>query len=154
MPLTPHKTELSELCTVFDRALPDGEIRDALNLVYDLALHDRRVAQVLNDLTSALRFPHAAPAGCQRAMEGIKHCIKLRDPTAWAAMRDALNISPEFLEVISKVSSGPRHAAPVTIPGPVIAEITRRAWVVVDRYLQYRLDGRKPLSEQEFPLLT
>ena len=155
-PIMPQSPEFSELCTVFEAQGECDEVA-RLDLVYDLALHDRRVANILNDVTSAIRFPHAAPAGCQRAIDGIKSCIagsKQRDPKAWETMRAALNISAEYLEVISKISAGPRHAAPVTIPGPIVADITRRAWIVVDRYLHYRLGNRQPLSEPEFPLLT
>lgn len=42
----------------------------------------------------------------------------------------------------------------VGFSGAVTTEVTRRSWVIMNRFMEYRLRGDKPLDAKEFPLLS
>jgi hypothetical protein len=69
-------------------------------------------------------------------------------------MRRNLHIDRAYLDFITDQSIGSRHGDPQHIPGGPVTETVRRAWVVMNRYLEYRKRGNGPLTAPEFPLLT
>jgi hypothetical protein len=71
----------------------------------------------------------------------------------WQKMQHALNISRPYQEEISQKSTDPRHGDKSRVEGETTSEIVERTWVIMNRFLCYRLQQNKPLMAPEFPLL-
>jgi hypothetical protein len=140
---------LAPLCTALT-------LTDAFDQVHGMVLQEASLFMALDDLIVAITLPHVSPVNCARAMDRLKHLIALpesKDKHAWQQMRDTLHVSEEYLKFITDHSTGPRHGRPGHTPGSVTMEITRRAWILMNRYFEYRKRGSKPLSTSDFPLL-
>jgi hypothetical protein len=113
----------------------------------------------LRDLIEAITLPHRASVCCGRAVEGLRNLIASTPAgasrsEAWAAFRRTLNLDQAYLKLITDNSVGTRHGDHARVSGETTVELTKRAWVVMDRFLHYRLRGNRPLTDPEFPLLT
>ena len=117
---------------------------------------DWRIFRALRHLIEAITFPHEAGRNCANAIEALRHIIAPNQPSgqAWRDFRNTLNISEDYLRMITDISTGPRHGDPTHIPGQTIAEITRRAWRVMNRFFEYKKRNCGPLPLADFPLLT
>jgi hypothetical protein len=150
----PQDPSIASLCTAY-RLSPSNT---DFHTIYNIVLGEPALSLVLNDLTSAVRLPHVSPVACARAMEGLKHLIAApgsKDAAAWRQMQEKLRIDQRYLQFITGHSKGPRHARPEHVPGNITTEVTRRSWVVMDRYFEYRKrGGQQPLPLSEFSLLT
>jgi len=71
----------------------------------------------------------------------------------WAKMRSALNLTEEYLKYITDLSKGPRHGERTRIEGESTTEITRRSWIIMNRFIEYRKRGNQDLPTSDFPLL-
>ena len=111
--------------------------------------------RALHDLVEAITQTHVAPTACGRAMEGIRHFISpgLERKKGWKKMIDVLRIDRTYLELITDTSKGPRHADPEHISGATCLEISKRAWIIMNRFFEYLKPGARPLPESEFPML-
>ena len=69
-------------------------------------------------------------------------------------MRQNLRVSKDYLVSITKAAQGPRHGDYTYIPGELTAAVTKRAWIVMDRFFEYLKRGEQPLPESDFPILT
>jgi hypothetical protein len=141
---------LAKLCTAF--TLTSGFAQ-----IHNLVLQDWRRYRVLNDLIRAITEHHVSTVNCARAIEGLRHLIASPDASttkAWKQMRETLRIDKAYLKFITDHSVDPRHGKPTYIPGNVTSEVTRRAWVVMNRYFEYLKNGERPLSETAFPMLA
>jgi hypothetical protein len=108
------------------------------------------------DLIEAITLPHRAPVSCARAIEGLRNVIAgsgLARGQAWGEFNRVLQLDPAYTKLITTNSAGTRHGDHERISGAITTEITRRAWVIMNRFLEYRLRGDKPLDAKEFPLL-
>jgi hypothetical protein len=121
-----------------------------------LVVTDPSVFRALRDLIDAISDIHVSALACGRAMEGIRHVIApgVERRQGWRLVNDALRIDRAYLEYITDVSKGPRHADPAHIPGPICVEITRRSWIIMDRFFEYLKRGSQPLPASDFPLLN
>jgi hypothetical protein len=149
-PIAPKDDRLAPLCTAL--AL-DSEF----DQVHALVLQEVGLFMALNDLIGAITLPHVSPVNCGRAMDGLKHLIATpgsNDKQAWEQMREALQIDEKYLKFITDHSSGPRHARPGHTPGSVTTEVTRRSWIIMNRFFEFRKRGSKRLSLPDFPLLV
>jgi hypothetical protein len=72
---------------------------------------------------------------------------------AWGIFQTNLRISRDFRELITDTSKGPRHGDRTYIEGATTIEITKRAWQIMDRFIEYRRRRNQPLPEADFPLL-
>lgn len=148
--ILPKDDSLPPLCTAFTLA-------NGFDEVHSMVLQDWRLFMALNDLVIAITLPHVSPVNCARAMERLKYLIASptsKDKQGWQQMRHALQISEAYLKFITDHSADPRHGRPVHIPGRVTTEVTRRAWIIMNRYFEYRKRRSKPLSLNDFPVLT
>jgi hypothetical protein len=68
-------------------------------------------------------------------------------------MRDSLNIDQPYLEFITEHSKGPRHGDVKGSTFSATRETIKRSWIVMNRFLEFRKRGNRPLSLSEFPLL-
>ncbi|WP_316195839.1 MULTISPECIES: hypothetical protein [unclassified Bradyrhizobium] len=124
--------------------------------LHHIVLTDHALAQALRDLADGLRTFHTGPVVAQRAVETIRNYFVPpgADYSAgWQPMRDALNLSRDYLQVITDLSIGPRHGDRSHIPTPQLRVGVERAWVVMNRFLAYRLLGSTKLPERDFPPL-
>ena len=141
---------LAALCTAF--TLDDG-----FDQVCSHVLRSIPLFMALRDLIAAISLPHVSPVDCARAIERLKHLIASPDSgekQAWQQLRQALQIHETYLKFITSHSANPRHGQPGHIPGAVTSEVTRRAWVIMNRYFEYLKRGSIPLSPTDFPLLS
>jgi hypothetical protein len=123
---------------------------------FKTAIENWRVRFALHDLASTLVRTNLAPTHCAHAVETIAKAIL---PTGkpdqqWATMQKQLRCSKKYLTFITDVSKVPRHGG---LPNHSMSEIwesRRRAWVVVNRYLEFlHRGGVSPLPDAEFPIL-
>jgi hypothetical protein len=139
------------LCTSF--RIDDKTLQDALQIV----IGDSALSMALDDLIVAITVPHASAINCARVVESLRVLISPPDcppKKSWPILRDTLRISQPYLEFITTYSTAPRHGDRRHIPGDVTNELTRRTWIVMDRFLHYRKRGNQPLPESEFPMLS
>lgn len=73
---------------------------------------------------------------------------------AWKIMHDTIRVDEAYLKLITDHSMAPRHGRQFTHQGEINTEISKRAWIVVDRYIEFKKRGRQPLTLVEFPLLA
>ena len=141
---------LSLLCTAF--SLEHGFEELCIKVIQSPPLF-----MALRDLIAAISLPHVAPIDCARAMEHLKHLIAppgTNDRQAWQQLRLSLQIDEAYLKYITDYSTNPRHGKPGHTSGTVTMEITRRAWIIMNRYFEYLKRGNAVLDPSEFPMLT
>jgi hypothetical protein len=155
-------------------ALPDAYVDQPLNLAderlvgispafhdsttwaVEIAMSDTAIADALNDLNEALAWPPYTAINAHRAVERVRHLLAppgADAPTAWAHLRNVLNISRPYVQLVNDASTNPRHGRHVPITETDFAELKVRAWTVLNRYFEYRKRGDQPLPLDEFPLL-
>ncbi len=112
--------------------------------VAEIIFNDQAVFMTLNDLIQAITVYGTAPVNCGRVVDSIGRMIKPvgpKDRIEWAAMHEALNVTRDYQEWITKQSKGPRHARPTFIPAHVGQEIICRTWTLFNRYLEVQETG-------------
>ncbi len=149
-PLICDARETAKLCTAYSPNVPEE-----FSQIIQIIANDKGLFQVFDDLIVSISTPHHSPVNCARAVEGIRHLIsQASDPkNSWLALRDALKLSELFLKYITDTSIERRHGSHKRIEGDVTIEVIRRAWVALNRYLEYKKRGSQPLPEAEFPIL-
>lgn len=150
MTTSPH---LDALCTAFRLgAAPNPDLTTVLGIV----LKEPALFMAMNDLIVSITLPHHANVNCARAIDGIRNMIAPALPTnkSWEVLRDNLRLAKGYLKLITDTSIPPRHGDRSHIPGSTIMEISRRSWIIMDRFLEFRKRGNQPLPLAEFPLLT
>jgi hypothetical protein len=118
---------------------------------------DFEVSEILHTLTSTLQEPYLWPVNCARAIEAMARLVVPNEENTkrrWKAFRAALNISEPYLQLISQVSTEPRHGnlQELLRPRPEYYQVRQRAWTVMNRFLEFRKrGGLKALHTSEFP---
>jgi hypothetical protein len=69
-------------------------------------------------------------------------------------LQRALQATQESIQPITDASRGPRHGDLAYIPGEITSDITRRSWILMNRFLEYKRRGDKPLPAEEFAVLN
>jgi hypothetical protein len=155
-PFVPHNPQLAALCTAFDMGTAKSIEQNVFHEVLTIVLSDWRIFRILRQLIEANTVPHESSVNCARVIEGIRHLLASPGAStkqSWEDMRKRLNLSVDYLKLITDVSTGPRHGDSKHIPGTTTVEITRRAWAVMNRFLEYKKRHDQPLPITEFPLL-
>ena len=148
--------QLAQLCTSYSL---DPSRQADLDAVIKIIFGEWPLFRALNELIETVSIPHLSLLNCGRVIDGIRRMItppnQTSDVEAWMAMHNALNIDKSYQQWISLRASGPRHADPtVVIPWEETTQVTRRAWAIMNRFLEYRKRGNIPLTEPDFPRLT
>jgi hypothetical protein len=155
--------------------MPDGKIADTHLLeteypkhitafaevdfeeVATIAMRDRNLSLALRDLTDVLRQSYTGTIGAARAIESIRnHFIPegANRDRGWAPMHAALNATRPYVQSITDMSRGTRHGDWSTSHSEEEArKTTERAWILMNRFLEYRKRGDQPLPLSDFPLL-
>jgi hypothetical protein len=124
--------------------------------VFGIVATEPLTFRTLNDMISTLTFPYQAPATCGRIVETLRTLVAGADAppkTAWPLLRETLRASDGFIRAITEAGSGGRKGEPAFVPGSVATDLTRRTWLLVDRYFEFRKRNSGPLPEAEFPVL-
>lgn len=127
-----------------------------LRAIANIVITDPSLFRALQDIIECITIPHVATVNCGRIIDGIRRQIApgLGAKQGWPAMHKALNVSQKYQEYISEISTGPRHADPAFVSGQITAEVVKRTWIIMDRYLEYRKRGKAILTAPEFPELV
>jgi hypothetical protein len=152
---TLHRQELGVERLVTSFSLDPSRLQE-LNDSFLTILFDHNIFIALDDITSAVINGHMAQANCGRAIEMIRNIIspKKISNAAWKEMQEALNVSREYQESISKDLTANRHGASAAVPGPIVSKTIERTWSIMNRLIEYKKRGSVPLKPSEFPLLV
>ena len=147
-----HRPHLQTLVSVLCPAADGGvDVRSVMEIV----VHNPTIFVALSDLINAVSFSPNAPLYCGRAVDAIRQSMTPADDRkkSWEILREALNLSQQYLEYITEQSKGPRHGSVTDIPFSDIHETTDRAWVVMNRFLELKKRRVTTLPLSEFPIL-
>jgi hypothetical protein len=127
-----------------------------INTFLPIIISDPAVFIALHDLVGCIVRVQDAPLRCGRAVEAIRYAMFPADNRRanWPSMQENLNLTQNFLEFITEHSKGPRHG---DLRGSTLVtarEMIRRSWIVMNRFLEFRKRGGKPLPVSEFVLLN
>ena len=151
--ILPHDPSLEPLCTAFKLGLaPNLDLEKMLKRI----LTEPALFMAMNDLIVSITLPHHAPVNCARALDGIRNMIApgLATKQSWEVLRNTLNLSRDYLELITDTSAAPRHGDRTHIPGATVMEVSKRSWIIMDRFLHFRKRGNQPLPVADFPELS
>jgi hypothetical protein len=149
-PLAPQQPQLAALSTAI--ATPAD-----FNQVLRLVITDPPLFMALRDLIEAITQWHRAPTATARAVEAMRHSMAPDQGRReqWETFCANLQLHRSYIDPITDTSTGPRHGVPAHIPGNITTDVATRAWIIMNRYLEFRkLGGQNPLPLAEFPLLT
>jgi hypothetical protein len=155
--LIQEQANLTAFVTAFKMNTQSKEENATFDRVYQLVLSEPALFMALNDLIVSITLPHHASVNCARAIEGLRNIIAppgIDRKKGWASLRDNLHVEREYLEFVTEYSTAARHGDRTHIPGPIVIEITKRAWIIMNRFLEFRKRGNCPLPESEFPTLS
>jgi hypothetical protein len=155
-PFVTHDTSLAALCTAFDMQAATTIEKNAFHKILTIVLTDWRIFRILRQLIEANTVPHESAVNCARVVEGIRHYVAspgAKTKKSWEEMRATLNLSIDYLKLITDISTAPRHGDSTHIPGTTTVEISRRTWTIMNRFLEFKKRGTQPLPAAEFPTL-
>jgi hypothetical protein len=146
---------LRGLCTAFNMNPTTVEDSTKTQFYMGLMMRDWPLSLAMNDLVQSLILPpQYGLINCGRAMETIRNDISRNDrKKGWPIMRDALQIAEDYLNYITENSKGPRHGQMHGPMGLEAKEVTRRAWMIMNRFLEYKRRGNQRLPLSELPTL-
>ncbi len=152
--LCPMSLPLASLCTVV--VIKSGEASKSFNEALEIVFREPPLFMALNELLEAITQSHVAPVNCARAIERLRNMIApgMSRKHGWPHLRHNLRITQSYLEFVTMHSMGARHGDAEFIPGEITTEVTRRSWIIMNRFLEFRKRGNQPLPESEFPLLS
>lgn len=156
-PVGAYDPSLAMLCTAYHIGLlPATAEENDFHKVLIIVGTDWRIFRALRHLIEAITLPHESATHCARAIEALRHIIAPNQPRgqAWRTLRGALNVSEDYLRMITDVSTGPRHGDPTHVPGTTTTEITRRAWIIMNRFFEYKKRNAGSLPLAQFPILA
>jgi hypothetical protein len=143
---------LAPLVTAFSQTRQDDFAR-----VISVVLQDWRLMFALNDLIGSISLHHISATNCGRVVESLRNMIAPAGSTrkqSWDVLRNNLNIQESYVRMITDTSIAPRRGDRTHISGETMLEITKRTWIIMNRYLEYQKSGSSPLPVSEFPMLV
>ena len=146
---------LASECTAFKMNPSTLEEKQNLSNVLTLVMSEPALFMALNALIEGISIPHMAPINCGRVLDGLRKLVVpgIDAKKAWPVFQATMQVDEAYLAFISEHSKNPRHGENVRIDGPTTMEISKRAWVIMNRFLEFRKRGSLPLPLAEFPLL-
>ncbi len=148
--------DMARICTAINITSLDPADRQTLHQTMQLVLADGGLTRALRDLMEAVSVPHRAIINCGRVIDSLRHLTTNGMPAndSWRVFRSTLNISKDYIKLITDASTGPRHGAPPFLPKDKIDLIVERTCIVMNRFLEFKKLGSTPLPESEFPILV
>lgn len=148
-PLAPQQQNLAPLASA---------VANSFDEIIKIVIVDPPLFLALRDLVESITQWHQAPIAAARSIERLRHSIAPNETDRkkqWRKLGGLLQLEESYTKIIRDTSIAPRHGDPSHIPGYVTNEIARRAWTIMNRYLEFRKRGGvQPLSASEFPPLT
>lgn len=122
--------------------------------IAQLTLEDFPLALALSDLLMVLAKTHYSPIACGRVADGLARLIAPdeKPKQAWSSLHATLRVDDAYVRLLSEHSKASRHGDREYVPGDITQELARRAWMLMDRYLRFRLDGA--LDPDVYPVLS
>lgn len=144
-------------CIIADRRFARfSPARDAASLerLTDFAMSEVPFARVLSDVVVMLSTPHYAPIAAGRVAESLLRMLtEGRSSADWLTMQGILRIDRAYLQLLSDHSKPPRHGERAYVDGATNEELVTRAWTLMSRYVEYRLNESQGLDPNRFPVL-
>jgi hypothetical protein len=154
-PLLFTDAALAAECTAFKMNPVTDDEKKAFGEVMRLVLIEPPLFMALNDLIQAISLPHHGPTNCARVLDGLRNLVApgLEPKQGWPVFQSTVNADEAYLSFVTGHSKKPRHGDRTFIPGTITTDIAKRTWIVMNRFLEYRKRGNKPLPSAEFPWL-
>jgi hypothetical protein len=149
-PTASHNPELPPLAT---SVRDDRDFAKILTMLLD----NSSLAMGLHDLTSALASFDRTAISCALAVESLRAYFMPPNGNkedGWPLLQRNLQLTRSFLIPITEASRGPRHGDHAPIASTITLDVSRRAWIVMNRFFEYHKRGNQSLPESEFPLLS
>lgn len=126
-----------------------------LEAIADLLITDHAFGEAVADLLSMLNRTHYAPISYGRVAESIARLIAPleKQGAMWAKARSELRVTESFLRALTEASTDPRHGKRTPISAATNRKLSEMAWLLVHRYVHYRLRATN-LPKAEFPELS
>jgi hypothetical protein len=150
----PLSAQLPSLAMLATAARPGTRDFDK---ILEIVLAEPALFMALRDLIEAITSPQRAAVNCARAIRALRHFFEPPGGSAearWLAIREKLQISRSYMREITQPSRTPGHADRPEIPGAVTKDVIDRAWIVMNRFLEFLKRDGQPLPLSEFPLLV
>jgi len=142
-------------CTAFKMNPVTLEEKKDLETILALVMKEPALFMALNDLIQAVSTPHMTPANCGRVLDGLRKLVApgMEPKQGWPIFQISIQADEPYLAFISNHSKNPRHGEHTRVDGPTTIEIAKRTWIIMNRFLEFRKRGNRPLPLAEFPLL-
>jgi hypothetical protein len=142
-------------CTAFKASPETPEEKRNLEAVLSLVMREPAVFMALNDLIEAVSTHHMVATNCGRMLDGLRKLVapNVEPKQAWPIFQAAIQADEPYLSFISEHSKEHRHGGRIRIDGPTTVEIGKRAWIIMNRFLEFKKRGNLPLPLAEFPPL-
>jgi hypothetical protein len=147
---------LPEICTASKMNPQTQEDREELGKILRIVMQEPPLFMALNDLTQAISIPHHGPTNAGRILDGLRKIVApdLEPRNGWPIFRDIVRADEQYLALIMEHAKNTRHGDRTYIDGETTMEIVKRAWTIMNRFLEYRKSGNLPLSPEIFPTLN
>jgi hypothetical protein len=150
-PVASIQPALGELATAVNGG---SNFNDALWIL----LSDPLLFIALRGLIDGITQWHQAPITAARSIERLRNLVMPGEKDRrkqWKKLGEVLQLAETYTKLIRDTSIGPRHGDPTHIPGAITTEVATRAWIIMNRYFEFRKRGGvNPLPASDFPLLT
>jgi len=152
--LTPRSEEVVGLCTAFNLD-PSHSGPDNYEAMIRMVVQERALLLALNDLIVPISQFNLATINCARAIEGLRAAMLPEGSREeqWEFMRQHLNLRKDYLKFVIDLSTDPRHGRRKAPEVGEQAEVIKRSWVVMNRFLEFRKRSNQQLPLADFPLL-
>lgn len=128
---------------------------DDIETIADLMIADHAFGEAVADLLSMLSKTHYAPISYGRVAESIARLVAPNEKQSamWATARSELRVSEGFLRALTEASTDSRHGNRTPVSAATNRKLSQMAWLLVHRYVHYRLREAN-LPKAEFPELS
>ncbi|MFZ0663107.1 MAG: hypothetical protein WAM66_10480, partial [Acidobacteriaceae bacterium] len=140
----------------YDWLRKTGHVTDNYEAMIRLVVKERLLLLALNDLIVPISHFNLATINCARAIEALRTAISVPGQTrerGWELMRKHLNLTKNYLDFVIDLSKEPRHGNRKAPEVGQQAEVLKRAWTIMNRFLEFRKRGNIPLPLSKFRLL-
>lgn len=113
----------------------------------------------LTDLNLSILYPKDTGVFCYRSIESIMQFFNDGDPKntedrkrAWGLLNNNLRTSKQWIDYVSSFALNVRHGTITPLTSDQRVEVMKHAWKIIDRFILYLTNGRKPL-DTTYPIL-
>ena len=151
LPLHVRDPDLAALVTAFSLDTPE------FPKVLKIVIEEPNLFHALRDLIEATSGAHKVVPQCAKAIETLRTLLAppgIGHKRGWQIMQANLRVGENYLKLITDKSKAPRHGDHQAISATMTEEVSRRSWIVMNRFLEFRKRGSQPLPLTQFPLLA